>query len=157
MSRSILLLASLVSPLTGCAARGLGNSQYGCKGMPEGVRCLSTLEVYAATEHADAVHSTGAQGEPHSSISPDVSDPRVPHGGPDSPTVVLLPKADATVPLRVPAQVMRIWFAPWEDASGDLHVGLVSFTEIVPRRWAIGDPYSPDDALLAPLQAEPLQ
>jgi conjugal transfer pilus assembly protein TraV len=125
--------------------------------MPEGVRCLSTLEVYAATEHADAVHPTGAQDETHQSISPDVSHPHAPRSAPDSATVVLLPKTDAPVPLRVSAQVMRIWFAPWEDASGDLHLGQITFTEIVPRRWAIGEASTPEDSVLAPLQPDPAQ
>jgi conjugal transfer pilus assembly protein TraV len=157
MFRLVLFFASIAFLLAGCAARGLGSSDYGCKGMPEGVRCLSTLEVYAATEHADAVRPSSASGETSTPISPDVSEPRASRTVSVQDTFSLLPKTDAPVPLRIPAQIMRIWFAPWEDASGDLHVGTITFTEIVPRRWAIGDAYTPEDSVLAPLQPDSAQ
>lgn len=41
-------------------------------------------------------------------------------------------------PFREPAQVMRIYIAPWEDESGDLHMGGYVFSEIVPRKWSVG-------------------
>lgn len=43
-------------------------------------------------------------------------------------------------PVRVPATIMRIWFAPWIDANDDLHFPSHVFTEIQPRRWAFGAP-----------------
>jgi conjugal transfer pilus assembly protein TraV len=170
--------------LAGCGA--LGNSDYGCKGMPDGARCLSTLEVYAATEHADAVHATDEHGTTSEQVSPDASDrpasPRIagtsasPSGQPATGTFLpqqelpaegqlpvqgapsavdiagLVPATDVPVPVRMPAQVMRIWFAPWEDASGDLTVSTIVFTEIVSRRWVIGDAYTPVSAALSPLE-----
>ena len=39
--------------------------------------------------------------------------------------------------LRVPARVMRIWIAPWEDSRGDLHAPGYLYTEIEPRRWTL--------------------
>jgi len=39
---------------------------------------------------------------------------------------------------RMPAQVMRIWVAPWTDAIGDLHMPSFVYTEITNRRWSIG-------------------
>ncbi len=158
MSRMALLSALVTFAVTGCAGRGLGSSEYGCKGMPEGVRCLSTREVYAATEQTDAAHPTDAEGaHGETTISPDVFEPRTSRMESEPDPRDLLPITDAPVPLRIPAQIMRIWFAPWEDASGDLYVGLVTFTEIIPRRWAIGDPYTPENTLLAPLQIEPAE
>ncbi|MBK1700210.1 TraV family lipoprotein [Thiococcus pfennigii] len=56
---------------------------------------------------------------------------------------------------RAPAQVMRIWIAPWEDSRGDLHAPGYLYTEIVPRRWRIGAPAEPQPvALIRPLQIE---
>jgi hypothetical protein len=57
--------------------------------------------------------------------------------------------------LRMPAQVMRIWIAPWEDSRGDLHAPGYLYTEIEPRRWTLGAP-APEDraALIRPLQIE---
>jgi len=57
--------------------------------------------------------------------------------------------------LRVPAQVMRVWIAPWEDSRGDLHAPGYLYTEIEPRRWSLGAPAEPDrDTLIRPLQIE---
>jgi conjugal transfer pilus assembly protein TraV len=42
--------------------------------------------------------------------------------------------------LRTPAQVMRVWIAPWEDSHGDLHAATYLYTEITPRRWSLGLP-----------------
>lgn len=46
-------------------------------------------------------------------------------------------EGDAPV-ARMPAQVMRIWIAPWTDERGDLHRPSHIYTEIVARRWAVG-------------------
>jgi hypothetical protein len=56
---------------------------------------------------------------------------------------------------RLPAKVMRIWIAPWEDSRGDLHAPGYLYTEIEPRRWTIGGPAEPERAtLIRPLQIE---
>ena len=57
--------------------------------------------------------------------------------------------------LRMPAQVMRIWIAPWEDSRGDLHAPGYLYTEIEPRRWALGAAAEAERAtLIRPLQIE---
>jgi conjugal transfer pilus assembly protein TraV len=67
----------------------------------------------------------------------------------------VLPRPEGPVPLRVPAQVMRVWIAPWEDSRGDLHAPGYLYTEIEPRRWTLGAPAEPDPAfLIRPLQIE---
>jgi conjugal transfer pilus assembly protein TraV len=65
------------------------------------------------------------------------------------------PRPEGPVPLCVPAQVMRVWIAPWEDSRGDLHAPGYLYTEIEPRRWTLGAPAEPDPAsLIRPLQIE---
>jgi hypothetical protein len=67
----------------------------------------------------------------------------------------VLPRPEGPVPLRVPAQVMRVWIAPWEDSRGDLHAPGYLYTEIEPRRWTLGVPAEPDrELLIRPLQIE---
>lgn len=44
---------------------------------------------------------------------------------------------DPPVPVRTPAQVMRVWIAPWEDTDGDLVVTGYVYTEIRPRRSVV--------------------
>ncbi|WP_370649226.1 TraV family lipoprotein [Cupriavidus sp. EM10] len=41
-------------------------------------------------------------------------------------------------PVRKPAQVMRIWIAPWIDSKDDLHYPSYLYTEVQPRRWSFG-------------------
>ncbi len=63
------------------------------------------------------------------------------------------PGAIDPLALRMPAQVMRIWIAPWEDSRGDLHAPGYLYTEIEPRRWALDarDDHTP---VIRPLQIE---
>ena len=65
----------------------------------------------------------------------------------------VLPRPEGPVPIRLPAQVLRVWFAPWEDAHGDLHAPGYVYTEVVPRRWSLGEPA----ASLATQRITPLQ
>jgi hypothetical protein len=65
------------------------------------------------------------------------------------------PGAVDPLALRMPAQVMRIWIAPWEDSRGDLHAPGYVYTEIEPRRWTLGAPAERDrETLIRPLQIE---
>ena len=65
----------------------------------------------------------------------------------------VLPRPEGPVPIRLPAQVLRVWIAPWEDAHGDLHAPGYVYTEVVPRRWSLGEPA----AAMATQRITPLQ
>ncbi|MBK5966710.1 hypothetical protein CCR95_22185 [Thiocystis minor] len=68
---------------------------------------------------------------------------------------LLLPRSRDPIPLRMPAQVMRIWFAPWEDRQSDLHASGYVFTDITPKTWTMAaGPDRFSQALLKPLQME---
>jgi conjugal transfer pilus assembly protein TraV len=60
--------------------------------------------------------------------------------------------SDGRVPIRSPAQVLRIFFAPWEDDQGNLHFSGMVFSEVQPRRWEIGLPAEKESAVMKPLQ-----
>jgi conjugal transfer pilus assembly protein TraV len=132
-------LAVLLS--TGCA------TQYGCKGMPDDPQCLSTTEAYQVTDKAlpeppkpeltkiESVKAGAAVGFPRHARQP-------------------VPKIEDPTPIRTPAQVMRIWIAPWEDSDGDLMVSGYVYTELEPRRWMIGKSAPTVSPSLIPLQIE---
>lgn len=62
---------------------------------------------------------------------------------------------DKPVPVRTPAQVMRVWIAPWENTDGDLVTPGYLYTEIEPRRWVLGDsPEAHSSRAFSPLSAE---
>ena len=52
MKRIVLALFGVASiaSLTGCSSLVGGNSEYGCKGMPDSVTCMSVGEVYELTD-----------------------------------------------------------------------------------------------------------
>jgi conjugal transfer pilus assembly protein TraV len=149
-SKSLLGLL-LISPflLTGCA------TPYGCQGMPDEPTCLSTTEAYQVTDNkflepkkmtTESGHASGT-GSEHSSLSVGLAKPSPPHQQP-------MPKIDDPTPIRKPAQVMRIWIAPWEDSDGDLMVSNYVYTELEPRRWMIGKAVPLSSPSLIPLQIE---
>jgi conjugal transfer pilus assembly protein TraV len=137
----LVLVGLAVLHSTGCA------TQYGCKGMPDDPKCLSTTEAYQVTDKAlpepskpespksEAVKAGVIAGFPRHDRQP-------------------VPKIDDPTPIRTPAQVMRIWIAPWEDSDGDLMVSGYVYTELEPRRWMIGKSAPTVSPSLIPLQIE---
>ena len=51
----------------------------------------------------------------------------------------LIVSPDSPKPILQPAEVARIWIAPWTDQNQDLHWAGFVFTEITPRRWSFGE------------------
>jgi len=136
-----LLLGWVVFLSVGCA------TQYGCKGMPDDPQCLSTTEAYQVTDKAlpeppkPETHKIEAvKAGTAASLTRHTRQP--------------VPKIDDPTPIRTPAQVMRIWIAPWEDSDGDLMVSGYVYTELEPRRWMIGKSAPTVSPSLIPLQIE---
>ena len=140
--------------LIGILASGCATTEYGCKGMPEDPKCLSTTEAYQVSDKAlpdpmkmSEVNTAGVNAQTDSAV-PSSSLPSTPL------LQQPVPKIDDPTPIRTPAQVMRIWIAPWEDAEGDLMVSNYVYTEIEPRRWMIGKSAPTLIPSLVPLQVE---
>jgi conjugal transfer pilus assembly protein TraV len=140
--------------LAGC--RTVGEKSFSCPGRPVGVHCMSTTEVYAATENTDVVAPTSSRplGDdpararkvkkaPRDSHSPGSAQESRGASTPPAtvPTVMTL-AVDKPIPIRTPPQVMRAWVAPWEDLHQVLHGGGYQFVEIEHRRWSFGEPVS---------------
>ncbi len=51
----------------------------------------------------------------------------------------LIVSPSSPMPVLQPAEVARIWVAPWTDQNQDLHWAGYVFTEITPRRWSFGE------------------
>jgi conjugal transfer pilus assembly protein TraV len=136
------------------ACSGVGEKKFSCPGRPNGVRCMSATEVYRATENTDIVEPTADHplGDDPESPAPKKArqkrDSR--HGGraaagnpdegsPREQTRAAFPAVDKPVPIRVPARDMRVWFAPWQDAAGVLHLGGYAIVELEGPRWIWGD------------------
>jgi len=140
---AVMLLAA------GCATVTGGESEFSCPGMPNHPLCMSATQVYETTNASETVQSRSPAHAPltktdavrmitaERTASAPLPDPREP------------------LPIRTPARVMRIWIAPWEDAAGDLNAVGYIYTEITPRRWAIGVRAPEQAAVITPLQVDP--
>lgn len=125
-----LVLVMLVFALAGCSPwRG----NYRCQGYPEGVQCQSVRETYAQTNYQEAL-TRNSQGN-HQEIAP-VAAGNAP--GPEGAPVQGMGYA-GPLPLRTPAQVIRIWVAPWESQDGRLHLPNYIYGEVEARQWSIGE------------------
>lgn len=163
--------AVLVLSLSGCMTSG----KFSCAS-PDGVSCMSTQQVYEYTNGAPvsavtpavedrrasrvrepgkvAAHHVGATGDALT-----LSAPIQPAGGSFREAALslgeyapsMIPVAEGAPVALVPASVMRIWVAPWTDATGDLHMPGYVYSEVAERRWSVGG----DVRALAPSSFDP--
>jgi conjugal transfer pilus assembly protein TraV len=179
--RSITLLYSM-SIVAGCTSLGIGEDDFACRGYPDGLRCMSSQDVYKLTNGDDYEKKINALAKIQGA-DPDKGVNKLPEDDvfltdgefANAPTVkqstdynvineatevkkkiyieaVIPEKTKGTIPLRTPAKVMRIYIAPWESISGDLNVPSYVYTEIEPRRWMIGNKPIKVSSTLKPLQ-----
>lgn len=156
MRRLLLCSVPLSLMLSGCSAMlGLGEDEFSCSGMPQGVKCLSALEVYQSTDYKDYVSEDdiryfGKQqdGSKKKARGRDKYVNSRENTGAEKiaqrsqPMVrEATPAPDRAIPIRTPARVIRVWIAPWEDKAGYLNMSSYTYAELQGRRWAVGEPY----------------
>ena len=144
-------LSALLIPilLSGCASSfNTKSADFGCSGMPDGVKCLSVKDVYSATESSDFVN--GEVAERWRNNQSNGNNAR--QVAPQNQGNTVIPAADKPLPLRTPAKVMRMWIAPYED-QGDLYAGQYVFSEIQGRKWSVGTQESTQSESISPLQS----
>lgn len=154
LAMGVILLAS---QLGGCSWLQIGESEYSCKGMPDGVTCMSARDVYQMTESENFREGIDRKAAVQKAIKDGDNDKADALQAPVPPAVLageryVIPRpAKDPVPIRTQATVMRVWVAPWESESGDLNVPGFIYTEIEPRRWEIGTPAPKPEATIRPL------
>ncbi|EGT5675173.1 type IV conjugative transfer system protein TraV [Cronobacter dublinensis subsp. dublinensis] len=153
--------AAALMAVSGCSSLVGGNSEYGCKGMPDSVTCMSVGDVYELTDgdnykaNVREVSRKQMAGEEvnvkTAAAGGNGSGPTVSSGAPYVP--VPQPSANPQ-PIRTPSQVMRVLVDPYESADGDLNVPGYVYTEIEPRRWEVGATRSTTvQPVIRPMQA----
>ncbi|SET25218.1 TraV family lipoprotein [Thorsellia anophelis] len=122
--------------LVGCSQLGIGQAEYSCSGMPNGVKCLSASEVYALTDTHDYTTNkiTTSRDIEASQFHPLL----VNSGNTTQLSKSAMAFSNST---RTEAKIMRILITPWEDGEGDLHLGEFILTEVEPAKWIIGQGY----------------
>lgn len=141
MIKQIILVCAIAALTTGCTnLLNVGSSEYACKGMPNGVTCMSAKDVYSATEGDDyktklKQEQEGAEASSDKSTGAGKTRVLIAEGSDNAPMPM---RARNPLPIRSQAVVMRIAVDPWEDENGDLNIPGFIYTEIEPRRWEIG-------------------
>jgi conjugal transfer pilus assembly protein TraV len=125
-----LAVAMLTLLLSGCAA--LPDSTLGHKcGIPDGVGCLSTQEVYDRSIAGDL---PGLNRIDNGSIAPrqdrGIELPVIS----DEPPSVLRTSA-----LYAPPEELRIWVNRWRDQDGDLHDDSFIYVLVGEGQWLVRD------------------
>lgn len=164
--KSATFIIGLSSVLAGCSGMSIGEPEYSCSGIPDGLRCMSAQQVYEMTDsddykekiHENSMIAKRIKEESAENISPEELQRRIKLETEKSiitknsnnqpritafenkvmPGVVPYP-VKKVLPLRTPAKVMRIAFRAWESTNGALHVPGYVYSEIESRRWQIGD------------------
>lgn len=130
--------------LGGCSMAG---NRYSCP-LEDGVRCLSTREVYAQSHNGQtpkAVALSKAQkGKKDASGSVDPQ--------PLADERQIIGRNDPSRPVRTASKVMRIWIAPWQDTQDDLVMPGYLYTEIEQRKWLYGLPQEGGASFFTPLK-----
>ena len=161
---SAMKLIWLSAAVLSVGACSIGTTKYQCPS-PNGVACRSAKEMYEST---NAPGDAGIRGARKLMIDADSRKP-LDHARPSviadgdaleyGPSVraggtTIVPDPGNTVPVRMPAQVMRVWINSWEDTDGSLHLGGRVFTEIVARHWSFGNLTVPAPRTIEPLQID---
>lgn len=142
--------AFCVALLSGCASMmGFGESEFTCAKNHSGMPCDSVEQIYRKTNgpnwRASDQSQKAANGASHEAIATGVRPTAaVPVSAPSWPTPVL-----------EPAQVLRVWIAPWVDESQSLHWPSYVFAEVTPRKWSFGNADFRAVRQLTPLQVAP--
>lgn len=156
-----LVVGVLVISASGCSVLNIGSGDYGCPGMPDGVQCMSARDVYTETNDGNVPRSmtkkeAKKEAKKNKGDSSTKNTTTINHGDSVINTYVAPNLPNKPIPIRTPAQVMRIWVAPWEDTNGDLITTGYIYTEIEARKWVIGEEASQGkvDPVFKPLESK---
>lgn len=164
---NLILTGGVALAASGCSSlANIGESEYSCQS-ENGVKCKSTLEVYELTHggnipEVEPKEEKTKRAPSGKKVTEKTSDAKDKEGSEEAETkktedkvvdTYVAPRLpDRPVPIRTPAHVMRIWFAPWEDTNGDLNTTGYMYTEVEERRWVIGKGDFDSQSTLRPLQ-----
>lgn len=155
---SILSLVFLLA--AGCSTLNPYNNDFDCKGYPEGVNCKSAREVYRLTDYKESL-SHDDRDDKKGKKKPKMLENEIPpppvmgNPGADPPAATSAVQGmpyDGPLPLRTSAHVMRIWIAPWESQDGVLNMATYMYSEVVERKWAVGEAKMQVAPQITPLQ-----
>jgi len=158
MKRVALFCLSMTTFLgvSGCSVFSIGESDFSCPGLPQGVLCKSTKEVYMMTNGemkgapvADpfAVNPDGSSASEYSGpfATKNISNERANVHNDNNANLLsgrngtrpMLESANTVMPVLEPAKVIRVWVGPWTDSSGNLVYPTYVYSQVQQRTWSV--------------------
>lgn len=132
------LLSACASTMSGLDA----GSSFSCKAAP-GVTCQSISGVHQNASQGALPFQTKGEADVRANAE-DKSDEEkkaAPKYGDAQPSGKVSPRdmnaATSGMPVRQPPLVLRVWIAPYEDESGDLHDQSFFYTMVHSGKWMI--------------------
>lgn len=142
--KQVFLAVTALNILSGCSSvlNTAGSGEYACPGMPSGVLCKTPAAVYKSThlEIPDTDFDTPINQK--GSVEKAAFAPEMNFAKSGVGPIGAISREIGPKPVREPAQVVRIWIAPWVDKQDNLHLAQIQYTEIKPRTWTVGKPES---------------
>lgn len=148
-----LTTLTAMAALSGCAVMPGYDSEFACPKTDYGSPCMSARQAYMESNPGGGL-VTESDKTTHSHKHPSTTKRAAPRSTP-VPSLVM-PGLDSPRPIRTPAQIMRIYIAPWVSQDGALTMPFYVYTQIEPRRWTLGvrAPRSTDPQSFYPLQIQ---
>lgn len=148
MKKQWLFCLVLLFSLTGC----IGAKDYSCKGVPDGAMCLSVRETYQATHNEDYKHYNTNTSKTDQEIPPSKALLQNQRITVPEQAVRSLDGSHA-VPVRIPAQIMRVWYGPYEGSHGQASfMPGVAYIELAARKWVFTKPNNTSGRKIQPLK-----
>jgi conjugal transfer pilus assembly protein TraV len=141
--------------LAGCSSmfNPVGDSNFSCPGMPQGITCKTPAAVYKSTNgQLPEVESDLPMGSAGSERGSNLVQQSQLPGIKVNNVRTAAEIANSPSPVRAPAQIMRVWIAPWVDKNDNLNYPGVIYTEITPRKWVVGMSEAVGGGMVTPYQ-----
>lgn len=146
MKASLILAAAASLLLSACASTMSGldaTSSFSCKAAP-GVTCQSISGVHQNASQGNLPFQVKGDADVRTiaeSKSDDDQKEKPRYGAATQESGKVSPKemaaASSGMPVRQPPLVLRVWMAPYEDESGDLHDQSYFYTMVHSGKWMI--------------------
>jgi len=150
--KRLAFLCLAVTTFSGCSVFSIGESEFSCPGLPQGVLCKSTKEVYMMTDG----QITGAPVADPFAVNgsvPEFSGPFATKNISNEGKAVhntnsanflsgtgirpMVENANSVMPVLEPAKVIRVWVGPWTDTQGNLVYPTYVYSQVQQRTWNV--------------------
>lgn len=123
----------------GLSIAGCINTEFGCKGYPEGAQCQAVSQVAALDPTETGGYLSEGRSRRNHQAGSVVAGTEGERRAGDA-VVVGQPAMQLGKPIVRPPEVVRAWLAPWRDEQDRLHEASYVYIMVTPAEWAYTGP-----------------